>query len=287
MSEESETQDDGGTADAAPNEQQERESHRPEGVGPDPSEGIEVEAAPAAQGDPDVERSEGPSEPTDGPSIEDEVRRMASEEPQEEALPPQEPIAIEAATADQPSAEDQAPLFSSLSRELESNGDGEAPEERQMEREAAETLREEERAAAPAPPVTDGTKAVVRPPAVVPMAAAHEAFSRAIRAHAQAKGLDLIEQSSFLQLLHRATGHKIYMALAQKTRLVHIETTMPVVGMFGAIEPKAANGRIAAIMDPPVDNGDEIRNVLSLIDMLASGQYGQLPPPRAKSASTR
>lgn len=285
MNEDSETQDDGGTADAGPNGQQEHDPHHPEGADRDTSEDLEVEAAAGPQDNPDVERTEAPSEPTGGPSIEDEVRRMAAGESQEEAPAPQEAIAIEA--ADQSSAEDPAPLFSSPSQELESNGDGEAAEERQMEREAAETLREEERAAVAAPPVTDGAKAAVRPSAIVPMAAAHEAFSRAIRAHAQAKGLDLIEQSSFLQLLHRATGHKIYMALAQKTRLVHIETTMPVVGMFGATEPKGPNGRIAAIMNPPVDNGDEIRNVLSLIDMLASGQYGQLPPPRAKPTSTR
>jgi len=188
-------------------------------------------------------------------SIEDEVRRMAAEE-----LPPPEPVhddpddpgvhhasAVEDGVSERPRAED-------------------APDPNARDAHVA-----------PAPAAK--AKPTPQRPAI---ANAHEAFSMAIRAHAQAKGLALRDQSSFLQILHGETGHKIYMALSQKTPRVHFETTLPVVGQFGATEPTKENGRIAAYLDPSVESGEALGDILALVDLLASGSMGKLPPPRSR-----
>jgi hypothetical protein len=202
--------------------------------------------------------------------MEDEIRHMASEIECEGIPDP----GVEQPTAESP-PEERA-LSSTDERETE----GSIPD--QAGNQASETPHDEGGEVAAkdvAPPVR-----LNRPGEANSLAAAHEAFSRAIRAHAEAKGLSLIDQTSFLQVLHRPTGQKIYFGLQTKTATVHVETTLPIVGQFGAVA-KSDNGKIQAMIDFPVTDGDELTNIISLIDMLASGHFGPLPPARSKKAS--
>lgn len=249
-----------------------------EGDRSDPPSADAMEAAAAEAQDPDDDRdvrvprasdddlAEAPVEAE--ASMEDEIRRMAAE-------PPQEEVAAEASPGDQ-----EPPLVTEEPVEDD-------PEERQMTLEAAGPKEvEEESPGEPAvlpPPPEVQAATPAKPTPATPMASAHEAFAKAITAHAKAKGLELIPQTSYLQLLHRPTGHKVYVASAVKTQRVHIETTLPIVGVLGASVPKKDNGRIQAVMDPAVDNSEELMNVISLIDILASGQHGPLPSPKRRT----
>lgn len=273
MSEDSGSADTDSVTEAAPTQES-----APEEIRVDPSEGTPM----AASSDTAVESSEYddrdvrvPRNSTDAlaetpsgePSIEDEVRRMAAEEPEAAPTP-----AAPGAPEDEPEA---VPMAASASDDAGEAVDASTEEPAPpVEAAPAEPVPSEEARTAPVVP---------RRVATPPMAAAHEAFSQAVRAHAGLKGLKMEDQSAYLQILHPATGHKIYVALQSKTPKVHIETTLPIVGQFGAAAPKKTNGRIQAVLDPAIDSEEEMRNVLSLLDLLASGQSGALPPPKRRS----
>lgn len=112
---------------------------------------------------------------------------------------------------------------------------------------------------------------------------AHVAFIEAVRGRAEDLGLRAVTQTSYLQVADQATGHKVYVALSAKTRTVHVETTLPVhETLEGATAPLKKNGRIAAVLDVPVEDPAP---ALRLLAVLAAGEHGPLPAPTRRTAT--
>lgn len=208
---------------------------------------IEAPEAPemmeAVEEGPGMEADEGP-EPGSDPAEATEQSGEAGEAPAED------PVAGEG--GEEPVAEASAPLEAAT----EDPGDGPPPTGAEVAAKAARTA-----AASPA----------------------HVAFIEAVRVRAERLGLRAVTQTSYLQVADQATGHKVYVALSAKTRTVHVETTLPVhETLEGAVAPLKKNGRIAAVLDVPVEDPAP---ALRLLAVLAAGEHGPLPPPTRRTAA--
>jgi len=249
-----------------------------------------------SQADPSPFPEDGPEpatpteEPVHSDSIEDELRRLA--EVEREASPGEFDVDDDPPIESEPSAET---LLQATSVDDMFPDSDDAAEDASHDT----TLDEEVNQATPTPVANLKPSVNTKPRQAAPasgVGAAHEALTAACIAHASLIGLKHIPQTSYNQFLDPPTGQKVYVAVATKTLKVHIETTLPLVkyrdpngpfgdlrGRFKAEPPRKKTGQITSVLDPSVEDG---ALVIELLDLLVSGQLGRLPGPTRRVKST-